>query len=331
MQTLEEIAKLADVSRSTVSRVINNDPHVSEETRSRVLQIIQDVGFQPNRAASSLAGGRMRIIGLVIPTGVTRLFTDPYFLYLIQGITDTCNVEDYGLMLWLADPEYERRMINQIVHSNLVDGVIVSSMLTSDPLIVALARSGVPYVLVGRHPAESSASYVDADNVNGAYQAVSFLIQHGFRRVATITGPQDTIVGVDRLAGYRAALEENDLDFEENLVVEGDFTEESGYRATIKLLDVSPNGIFAASDAMATGSLRCLRDSGLRVPEDVAVIGFDGLPSSASTHPPLTTVKQPITRMGTVAAHTLIEQIEKKEPHPRHIVLPVELIVRQST
>ena len=102
MHTLEEIAKLADVSRSTVSRVINNDSHVSEETRSRVLQIIQDVGFQPNRAASSLAGGRMRVIGLVIPTGVTRLFSDPYFLHLIQGITNTCNIEDYGLMLWLA-------------------------------------------------------------------------------------------------------------------------------------------------------------------------------------------------------------------------------------
>jgi len=121
------------------------------------------------------------------------------------------------------------------------------------------------------------------------------------------------------------------LAFEDNLVAEGDFTEESGYRAAVQLLDEEPKAIFAASDAMATGALRCLRDAGLKVPDEVAVIGFDGLPASAGTHPPLTTVKQPITRMGTVAAQTLIEQIEEREIHPRHIVLPVELIVRQST
>ena len=164
MPTLEEIATLAGVSRSTVSRVINDNPNVRKETRERVLQVIQQVNFQPSTAARRLAGGRSRIFGLVIPMGVARLFTDPYFPTLLQSVSSSCNALNHAMMLWLAEPEHERRMIGQILNGDLLDGVIVSSMSVNDPVVDALIQSQMPFVLIGRLPSDPRINYVDIDN-----------------------------------------------------------------------------------------------------------------------------------------------------------------------
>lgn len=327
--TLEDIAKIAGVSRATVSRVINGSARVREDTRARVLEILQQNNFQPNIAARSLAAGRTNVIGLVIPAGVAAIFADPYFPLLIQGVSSVCNARDYSVMLWLAEPEFERRMIRKILHSGLLDGVVVSSMLMKDPIVQALHDSKKPFILIGRHP-QLDVNYLDVDNVAGGYDATLHLLRLGHKRVATITGPRDMIAGNDRFQGYCLALEERGVDFRAELVVEGDFSEAGGYAATRRLLPARPTAIFIASDRMAEGALRALREAGLRVPQDVAIVGYDDMPNAATMMPPLTTIRQPINQMGALAVGALIDMIQNPHSHKRHIVLPVELVIRES-
>ncbi len=328
--TLEEIARQAGVSRSTVSRVINNQPNVDPETRSKVLAVTHRLNYHPNLAARGLAAGRTRILGLVIPMGVGALFTDPYFPLLIQGISSACNERDYSVMLWLAEPEYERRTIGQILRGGLIDGVIVASALMDDAVYEALRRDKKPFVLIGRHPTDTAISYVDVDNESSAHEMVAHLLRLGCRRIATIAGPKNMIAGAHRLQGYLAALRERGVTSDPNLIVESDFTEAGGHAAMQHLLPYQPEAVFAASDAMAVGALRAIREAGLKVPDDIAVAGFDDLPIAAHADPPLTTVRQPIARAGSVAVETLIDLIAHPHSPPRRIILPTELVIRAS-
>ncbi|MEJ5223997.1 MAG: LacI family DNA-binding transcriptional regulator [Anaerolineales bacterium] len=327
--TLDDIAKKAGVSRATVSRVINGNENVREETRRQVMEVIQQINFQPNVAARSLAAGRTNVIGLVIPAGVSAIFADPYFPLLIQGVTTTCNARDYSVMLWLAEPEYERRMIRQVLHSGLLDGVLVSSMLLDDPIVRALHDSNKPFILVGRHPF-LDVNYIDVDNVNGAREATLHLLRLGYKKVATITGPQNMIAGQDRLEGYRRALKERGAAYRPELVAEGDFSETGGYTAMRKLIPQRPDAVFVATDVMAEGAMRALREAGLRVPQDVALVGYDDMPNAARMSPPLTTIRQPTQRMGALAVDALIDIIQNPSAPKRRIVLPVELVIRES-
>lgn len=331
--TLEEVGKLAGVSRSTVSRVINDRPSVRAQVRERVWRVIEETGYQPHAAARSLATRRTSMVGVIIPEAVTTLFTDPFFPHLLYGITRTCNSERYYLLLSLFDnPTGPEEMYQRVVRSGHVDGVIVASTHVTDPLVAKLLRDGVPFVSVGRHPDER-VSYVDVDNVAGARMAVEHLIRHGHTRIATITGPQNMVHGEDRLAGYRQALEAHHLSVDEQLVAEGDYTEASGSVATQRLLSASPTAVFAASDAMAVGALKVLREAGLRVPEDVALVSFDDVPVAAAVEPALTTVRQPIERLGSMAADLLLRLLENLPDVPsraQRIVLPADLVVRDS-
>ena len=327
---LEEIARLSHKSRSTVSRVINNDPHVSDETRTQVMDVVRRLNFHPNAAARSLAAGRTRVLGLVIPTGVSSLFTDPYFPLLVQGVATACNAHDHSVMLWLAEPEYERRTIGKVMHAGLIDGVILASVLTGDPLLQALTEGDLPFVLVGRQPGNDRLNFVDVDNINSAREAVMHLLRQGRRRVATITGLLNTTVGIDRRDGYLAALRQRSLPSNPELIIESDFTEAGGYAAMQRLLPCHPDAVFVASDMMAMGALRALREAGRRVPQDVAVVGFDDMPFAERADPPLSTMRQPVQRTGVVAAETLMDLIDNPEAQPRRILMPTELIIRDS-
>lgn len=330
MATLEEIARLSGASRSTVSRVINNDPHVSDATRARVLAVVRQLNYHPNAIARSLAAGKTRVLGLIIPKRVTELFTDPYFPLLLRGVSLECNALDYAVTLWLAEPENELRFVSKVLNNGLLDGVIVSSMVLNDPVVTALSSSGLPFVLVGRHPIAPEVSYVDVDNVTSARMAVEHLFTLGYRRIATITGPADTIAGVDRRRGYEKALRAHDLPLDPALIVEGGFSEEGGAAAMIRLLPYRPDAIFAASDAMAAGALRILREHGVRVPQDIAIVGFDDTPAATRTSPPLTTMRQPIESLGEMAVANLLYLIEHPDSGPRRVILPTHLVVRES-
>lgn len=324
--TLEEIAKLAGVSRSTVSRVVNNHPRVSAEVRQRVKKIIAETGYQPDPAARSLVMRRSGIIGLVIPRAVQSLFPDPYYPQLIQGIARTCNANDYTLSLFLFHTaDEERRLYPRVLRNQLVDGVIVTGLRIDGPLLPQLIENQIPFVMVGRPAGKPEVSFVDVDNVVGAYSAVSHLVRLGYERIATITGPLNTTVGLDRRQGYLEALNDRSP-----LMAEGDFTEEGGYYAMRRLLPHKPDAVFAASDTMAFGALRALRGEGLAVPNDVALVGFDDLPTAAFSDPPLTTIRQPILRTGAEAVEILVDILTNGPEPARHIVLATELIIRAS-
>ncbi len=330
--TLEEIARLSGVSRSTVSRVVNNQASVKPAVRQRILQVIEETGYRPDPAARSLAGQRSGIIGLVVPRAVQFLFTDPYYPRLLQGVAQACNTYDHILSLFLFHTEDdEEKLSARVLRNQLVDGVILSASPLDDPLIPQLVDRNIPFVMIGR-PAfpDDRISFVDVDNVAGAYGATSHLIRLGYKRIATITGPPNTMVGLDRRWGYLNALRDRGYLVDETLLSEADFTEAGGYIAMQRLLLHRPDAVFIASDTMAMGALRAARSAGLSVPGDIAVVGFDDLPASAVSNPALTTVRQPIRRVGIQAVETLVD-ILKNGPEPsRRIIMGTELVIRGS-
>jgi LacI family transcriptional regulator len=328
--TLEDIARLASCSRSTVSRVINGDPKVSVTTRQRVKKVITELNFQPNLAARGLASGQTHILGLIVPLSVTSIFSDPFYPLLIQSISTTCTQRDYSIMLWLAAPEFERRTIHQVLYNGLIDGVIVSAMSFNDPTLKSLAESKLPYIVVGRNPNDDKTCFIDVDNYNGARNVVDHLYKLGRRRIATIAGPGDVIVGFDRLRGYRDGLKDHGLAYDPDLVVEGDFSDAGGYIAALKLINKKPDAIFATSDVMAVAAIRALTEAGYKVPEDVAIVGFDDISLATRSIPALTTVRQPIDLMGASVVNMLIDLIEHPATATRTMVLPTELVVRSS-
>jgi LacI family transcriptional regulator len=328
--TLEEIGKLAGVSRSTVSRVINGHPSVKPDVRERVLEVVAETGYYPDPAARSLASHRSGVIGLVVPLAVQSLFDDPYFAHLIQGISQACNAQDYTLSLILFhSKEEEAKLYPRISRNQLFDGIIVTATQVEDPLVPQLLANQVPFVLDGRHE-DPRVSFVDTDNLAGAFTAVSHLIRLGRGRIATITGPLDNLAATDRKQGYLNALRNRGHLIDKALIVTGDYTEVSGYQAMKQLLAHKPDAVFVASDTMALGALRAMRGAGIKVPDDIALVSFDDLPHAATADPPLTTVRQSIQRRGAMEVGTLIDMLHDGLEPPRRLIMPAELVIRAS-
>jgi LacI family transcriptional regulator len=328
--TLKQIGELAGVSSATVSRVINDHPSVRPAVRARVQQIIAETGYQPNAAARTLAGQRSRIAGLVIPQTAHILFTDPYFPRLIQGITQACQVHDYTLSLFLFHAvEDEAKLSTRILKRQILDGVILTATQIGDPLVGQMLASEIPFVIIGQDGTEG-VSFVDADNQTGAYTATSHLMRLGRQRIATITGPLNNLASAHRLNGYTNALQDRGRPVDERLIVNGDYTEAGGFAAMRQLLPRQPDAIFVASDTMALGAMRAVQGAGLSIPGDIAIVGFDDLPHSGTFTPPLTTIRQPIQRAGVIAFETLLDIVDHGLEPVRRIILPTELVIRES-
>jgi DNA-binding LacI/PurR family transcriptional regulator len=258
------------------------------------------------------------------------LFGDLYFSSLLAGITDAASDRAAGVMLWLktASPD---EMIRKVLGVGLIDGVIVTANFRDDPVVDGLLSSNLPTVLVGHGGHSDQASYVDIDDVAASAQVVSYLLDLGLGRLGTITGPLRSVAGFDRLEGYRRTLARVGRDYDPELVVEGNFNYVTGREGAEKLLDRGVDGIFAANDEMAHGALDVIVERGLRVPEDVALAGFDDVEFAAHLDPPLTTVRQPVRRMGEIATATLLELIEDGDGGRRRVILPTEMVIRGST
>jgi len=330
--TLEEIGKLAGVSRSTVSRVVNGQPDVKAAVRERVLQVIRETGFVPNPAARSLAAQRSGILGLVVPRSVATFFGDPYFSRLTQGISQACYEQGYMLSLFLFYTKKEEELLlPRIAQRSFLDGVIVQATTDADPIIPQLQKSTMPFLVVGRlNDMPDDLSYVDVDNVSGAKNAVEHLIKLGHERIAHVCGRLDNRPALDRKIGYEKALRDHNLPIDPNLIVNGDFSEEGGYASVQGLLPHKPDAIFVASDTMAVGVVRALKDAGLLVPNDIAVMGFDDLIPAQRSEPQLSTIKQPILRFGVSAVEVLTDIIEKGNMPPRQALYDTELVIRDS-
>lgn len=327
--TLDQIAQMAEVSTATVSRVINHHPHVREEVRERVRQIVQETGYHPNPAARSLARQRSNIIGLVIPQAVQQLFIDPYFPLLIQGITRACHENVYTASLYMFHSAEDTSLYSRIMRAHTFDGLIVTATQTGNPLVQQLLNDRVPFVMVGKYD-NPQVSSVDVDNIGGGYDAAQHLLSLGHRRVGIITGPDNNAAANDRLRGYQNALSERGIAIDEALIACGEYTETGGYAAMQHLLPHQPEAVFAASDTMARGALRALHAAQIAVPEAIAVMGFDDLPDAATTQPPLTTIRQPIQRTGATAVELLRDILENGSDFPRQIKFPTELVIRES-
>lgn len=328
--TLEKIGELAGVSRATVSRVINNHPNISSHVRERVEQVIAETGYQPNQAARSLASNQSKILGLVIPNVVQAVFTDPYYPRLTQGISAACNQLGYTLALFLFHTlEQERDAVNRFTGNSLIDGLIITADNIELPFVPQLVERGIPFVYIGRPTVTDGVTYIDVDNFAGSYNATVHLLKQGYTRVAHIATAHNT-AGVDRDQGYRKALTDRGFSVDETLIEYGDFTEGSGYDAMKLLLAHKPDAVVVQSDAMALGASRAVRDADLNIPEDVAIIGFDDLPPALLSEPPLTTMRQPIQRVGIIATETLIDMLQNPKQPAQHIILPTELVIRGS-
>lgn len=330
-QGLEEIAKLAGVSKSTVSRVVNNQPNVNEKTRQRVMEIIREMNFRPNKAARALVTQHTRVLSVVIPQPLAATFTDPYFPTLLQSISAKAAQRDYAIMLWIGDnAEQEDRFTDRILNNSFFDGVLIASAVDDDPLVNRLTRgAGFPYVLIGP-PQKGIAHYVDVDNLNASRAAVRHLIALRYQRIGTITGVLNMGAAQHRLQGYKDALIEAGLPVEPDLMLPGDYNEGRGYEAMRHLIALGVDAVFCASDVMAIGAMRAVTDAGLRVGVDIGIVGFDDMPFSATLHPPLTTVRQPISELGERATEMLIRLIEDQPLTREHVLLSAHLIVRQS-
>lgn len=325
--TIEEVAAAAGVSRSTVSRVVNGSTAVSSEALVAVQKAIAELSYVPNRAARSLASKQTHAIALIVPEDTTRFFGDPFFASIVAGIASALRGSDYLLNLLIASDDPGDKMTS-FVRNGGVDGALIVSHHTSDAFIDRIADA-VPVVWGGRPLRQRASDYVvDVDNVWAARTATQHLIDIGRTRIATISGPLTMLAAGDRVQGFRDALSDAGLtSFAEEA---GDYSESSGADATRRILAAgTPDAIFVASDLMARGALTAMRSVGLRVPEDVALLGFDDSSVALSTDPPLTTMRQPMYRQGETMAAVLLARLSGGEPE-QTTILPTELVVRAS-
>ncbi|MEV5613712.1 LacI family DNA-binding transcriptional regulator [Streptomyces sp. NPDC052225] len=332
--TIHDVARVAGVSRGTVSRYLNGGHYVSPAARQSVEVAIKKTGYVVNRHARSLSTGRSDSVAFLLTEPQEKFFEDPNFNVLLRACTKALAERDITLLLMIAGTPDERRRNLRYITSGHVDGVLLVSSHSGDPVAAELRDAGVPLVACGRPMGigspGSKLSYVAADDRDGARDMVRHLLSLGRRRIATVTGPLDTPGGVDRLAGYREVLAEAGIDVDERLIVTGDYSRASGEAAAARLLadGVEFDAMFVASDLMAQGVMSTLAQAGLRVPEDVAIGGFDDSPAALATQPALTTIRHPFDRISSEMVRVLLAQISGEDPAT--VILPTELVRRGS-
>ena len=340
--SLEQVGEYAGVSRATVSRVVNGSPTVAADLRLRVEEAIVALGYQPNLAARSLVTRRTDTFALVASEPDVQVFRDPFFGDVVRGITLEMGAAGLQVVLMMAHSPDDLNRVERYIHSGAVDGVLlISEHSTADPLSTSILAAGIPLVIGGR-PMDPNLGipFVDNDNVDGSRMAAEYLLSAGRAVIGTLAGPQDMCVGVDRLTGYRQGLGSA---FDESRIEYSDFSQEGGEAAATRLMDRFPDldGLFAASDLMALGALKAFRRAGRRVPEDIALVGFDDIDVARSAAPPLTTVRQGTVLQGRTMARLLLAAVRPDLdtsatdglPEVRgvdRVVLPVELVVRES-
>lgn len=325
--TIFDVAREADVSYSTVSRVINNKG-VSADKRERVLRAMAELGYVANLQARSLAGGKSNIIGLLVHS-----LNVEYFGEIARGVDEELSTVNYDLMLYTTHRRKGRESayVTRLTR-NLVDGLLLVLPRNAEAYLETLRHRGFPYVLVDHQGLGFDVPSVGATNWQGGYDGTRYLIELGHRRIGFITGDMALGCARDRLVGYQQALRAADLPVDPTLIREGDFLQPRAFTCASELLELAqpPTAIFASNDVSAFGAMEAIRNRGLRIPEDISVLGFDDIPQTAQVHPTLTTVRQPLAEMGRAAAQLLLSYIDKPDAGVKRIELPTTLSIRQS-
>ncbi len=332
--TLKDIAARLNLSVTTVSRALGGFPDVAAETRQRVLQAAEEMGYHPHTIAQSLQRQRTDTIGFVIPA-TERYLSDPYFLELLAGIGDGAASDGFDLLVSTCRPmdPMERQVYERMVRGRRVDGLLVARTRREDERIVYLVGEGFPLAAFGRTALDLDFPYLDVDGEKGVYEATEYLVRLGHHRIGFIIPPTYLMFSQHRLAGYEKALRDHGLPFDPSLVVEGNLTQSRGHQRMEELLglDQPPTAVLCGNDLTAFGAMEAIQARGLVVGRDVAVIGFDDIPLAAHFHPPLTTIHQPIYDIGKRICHMLIQLIQGEELEERHILLQPKLVIRESS
>lgn len=327
--TIVDVAERAGVSLGTVSRVLNNDAHVAPETRERVAGVVRELGYVANRQARGLKGSKTNSIGIIVPDLGTG-----YIGEIMNGVDAELALNELDLMLFtthraaIKEANYVANMVQ-----GMVDGLLLVLPRNPADYMGSLTARNFPFVLIDHQGTGNPCPSVGASNWQGAYNATEYLIKLGHRRIGFITGSMDLGAASDRLEGYRSALKANHVEEDTRLIYEGTFFQPDGYSGAKALLDLQdpPTAIFASNDAMAFGAMDGVRALGLRVPEDVSVLGFDDIPQAEVVRPALTTVRQPLRQMGAIAVQLLIDKLKNPQKEVSRIELPTELVIRAST
>lgn len=334
MITIKDIAKAANVSPSTVSRVVSGHTRISKATTDKVKRIMEEMGYHPNAMAKSLVSKTTNTLAILLPRPAEELFQDSFFGELLRGILAQSSRAGYDMLLSAAtSPQNESDTISRLVFGRRVDGVILLSSRINDPLIAMLDAQQFPTVLIGRDETSSSILSVDNNNEQGAYDATQHLIQQGHERIGFVSGPPDLTVSRDRMAGYRRAMNEAGLKIRSEWIVEGEFLQHSGYRAMSMMMDLPerPSGLVVIDDVVGFGVLRGLSELGHRVPDDISIVSFNNIPLSEWATPPISSVDIGTYQLGYTASQQLIRLIHGEEIYQRRTLIPHRLIVRESS
>ena len=329
--TLEDIAYKAGVSKMTVSRVLSGKGHVASQTAEKINRIAAEVGYQPNLIARSLSSKRAMTVGVVIPK-TEHIFLDNYIAQILSGVTDVLQKKDYRIMLFPGDHKNNEQEYVNIARSKLVDGIILIKAKTNDPKIDALSGIDFPFIMVNYKKYGKKLNFVDSENIKGARMATRFLYEKGHRKIAFMAGTMSETNAVDRMKGFRDEMEACQLEVRDEWILYGDFNRDTAFREASKLLELKerPTAIFCSDDYMAIAVMERLKGAGMRIPGDIAVIGFDDIEIASYVHPALTTIRQPMSDVGAASGSILLQLIDGKLVPPVHRLLKVELIERES-
>jgi LacI family transcriptional regulator len=330
MPTIHDVARRAGVAPTTVSRVLNDSGYVSNKTRERVEAAIAELGYVPNTLARSLRFKKTNTLALVLPD-----ITNPFWTTVARGVEDAASDRGFNVILCNTDEsEAEQAKYLTVLLQKQIDGIVLAPARSTAEPVEMIQKQSVPVVVLDRRVPCTQVDVVRGDSERGAYRLVRHLLTLGHRRIAMLTGPQGVSTAEDRVSGYRQALAETGLDADSDLVYYGEFTQASGYELTQQVLTATlrPTALFAANNFIAIGSLRALRDAGLRVPEDLTLVSFDDLPPVFVVDPFLTVAAQPAYEMGHQATELLLTRLSGQAlTEYQEIVLPTEIIVRRSS
>lgn len=326
--TIIDVAREANVSYSTVSRVLNNYPHIKPDKRERVLEAIDRLGYVANQVARTLAGGQARVVGLLVPDLMTE-----YTAQLLLGVDEELAIAGYDLMLHTTHHErVKESQYTLTLTQGMTEGLLLLLPLDPGAYLETLRQQQFPYVVIDHQGFDEFSSTVVATNYRGAYEAVTYLIELGHRRIGFIAGTRATSSAKERQDAYTDALAAAEIRLDPALIVPGNFDQPGGFQAAQTLLDLPqpPTAIFAANDVSALGAIEAIRSRNLHIPEDISIVGFDDIPRALYSYPPLTTVRQPLTDIGRLAARLLLKLIENPDQPRERIVLQTELVIRES-
>lgn len=332
--TLNDIARLANVSPSTVSRVIADNPRISMETREKVHKIMAEHNYHPNIIARSLASKSTNIIGVIIPETTEKAFQHPFYPEILRGITSIAHKHDYHILISsAADVKEEEHIINKFVKGRITEGLILMTSRMNDPTAMELTKMNFPFVVVGRPVMDEKINWVDNDNVSVSYELTKHFLQQDIKKIAFLGVSPEYIVTLDRLQGYKMALKDFGIPYDENLVVEGRFIDDTGYDLMKTLFDkgIRPEGVIACDDLLAFGAIKLIKECGLKVPKDIAVAGYNNVPMADFMSPSLTSVEVKAYSLGTSAFELLMNNLKNSIRNYNRTIVPAQIVYRNST